>query len=74
MPAVLFAEVLYGVSSDLSYMGRGVFGCNQYAVLVHAGHIQSTGTDVAKSNAVAHEVQAMYIRAGFGDLCSLNWR
>jgi hypothetical protein len=49
---VPFAEVLCGVSSDLPYMGRGTLRCNQYAVLVHTGHIRSAGTDVAGFNAM----------------------
>jgi hypothetical protein len=48
---VLFTEVLYGISSDLPYMGQETLCHDQYTVLVHTGHIRSAGTGVAKPNA-----------------------
>ena len=65
---VLFTEVLCGIRSDLLYMGRGELRRDQHTILVQAGRMRSTGTGVAKPNAMVREVQALYLSAGFGDL------
>lgn len=46
----LFTEVIYGIGSDLPYMGQGALRHDQYMVSLLIGHIRNAGTGVAKPN------------------------
>lgn len=50
---VRFTEVIYGIGSDLPYMGRGILRRDQYKVSLLIGNIRNAGTGVAKPNARA---------------------